>query len=227
MGEERVASEMRFSYRLCRMMAQLLYAVFFRGRVFGTNRVPRTGGVLLVCNHQSFLDPVLATLALPRECHYMARDTLFHHPLLRRIIEGLNAFPIRRGTADVKAIKETLRRLKAGHLVTTFPEATRTADGTVAEMQPGVILLARKARVPIVPCAILGAFEAWPRQARWPRPHGVVVAYGEPLSLAALADLPEQEAVDLVRARVVALMERFGGHPVLGRRGERRNPADQ
>jgi 1-acyl-sn-glycerol-3-phosphate acyltransferase len=201
---------MRPWYRFCRIACQTLFLAFFRGRVFGTSRVPRTGGVLLVCNHQSFLDPVLATLALPRECHYMARDSLFHNPFFRRLIESLNAFPIKRGTADLGAIKETLRRLKAGALVVTFPEATRTPDGSLQPMAPGVILLARKARVPLVPAAIMGAFESWPRHARLPRPHPVVIAYGQPLSPDTLANLPDDACIAEVRRRIQELMDRFG-----------------
>jgi 1-acyl-sn-glycerol-3-phosphate acyltransferase len=213
-------SGMRLYYRFCRFGAQALFTVFMRGRVFGTRRVPHTGGVLLVCNHQSFLDPVLATLALPRECDYMARDTLFHNPYFRRLIESLNAFPIKRGAADIGAIKETLRRLKAGRLVTAFPEATRTSDGRVGPMQPGVVLLARKARVPIIPTAILGAFQAWPRQARLPRPRGIIIAYGQPLPVEMLDRLPDDECIRIVRDRIVALMEHFGGHPLLRRSRE-------
>ena len=129
---------MRRGYAICRLLAQVLFIGLFRGRVFGTQRVPRAGGVLLVSNHQSFLDPVLATLALPRECNYMARHTLFNIAWLRPIMEYLNAFPVKRGTADMGAIKETLRRLKAGKVVLTFPEATRTVDGSVGPMRAGV-----------------------------------------------------------------------------------------
>ncbi len=204
---------MRLWYRWCRVWAQVLCIALFRGRVFGTRHVPRTGGVLLVCNHQSFLDPVLATLALPRECHYMARDTLFRNPLLRRVIESLNAFPIRRATADLTAIKETLRRLKAGALVVTFPEGTRTADGSIGQMHPGVVLLARKAGVPLVPAVVLGAFEAWPRQSPLPHPHPIVVAYGEPIPPAELAQLGDEECIRLVRGRMIELA---GGYSRLG-----------
>jgi len=96
---------MRLSYAILRLLCQLIYIFLFRGRVWGLRNVPRRGGVLLVSNHQSYLDPVLATLAIPRECHYMARDTLFLHPFLRGIIQFLNAYPVRRDTADVAAIK--------------------------------------------------------------------------------------------------------------------------
>jgi 1-acyl-sn-glycerol-3-phosphate acyltransferase len=196
---------MRLSYRICRVIAQVIYIFVFRGRVFGTARVPQRGGVLLVSNHQSFLDPVLATLALPRECHYMARDTLFRHPVLRRIIEFLNAFPVKRDTADIGAIKETLRRLKAGRLVLAFPEGTRTPDGSVGPMHAGVVLLARKARAPIVPMVILGAFESWPRTAKLPHPHPVVVAYGDPVAPHEHPEWSAEECVAAVRSQVVQL----------------------
>ncbi len=201
---------MRPWYRLCRYFCQLFFLSFCRGRSFGVRNVPLQGGVLLVCNHQSFLDPVLATLALPRECHYMARDSLFHKPRFKRLIESLNAFPVKRGTADISAIKETLKRLKAGGLVTVFPEGTRTSDGSIQEMQPGVVLVARKAGVPIVPTMIDGAFQAWPRTAKLPRPGRIIVAYGEPISAQQLATLDESECIAMVRGRIIELMRRHG-----------------
>lgn len=206
---------MRRYYRYCRVVAHALFLLLSRGRVFGTRNVPLDGGVLLVCNHQSFLDPILATLALPRECHYMARDSLFRNHWFRRLIESLNAFPIKRSAADVGAIKETLRRLKRNALVTVFPEATRTPDGRVQRMQPGVVLLARKARVPLVPTLILGAYEVWPRRALLPRPGPVIIAYGKPLWPGQMTDRSEEECINIVRDRIVEMMTRYRGHPLL------------
>ncbi|HQL54766.1 MAG TPA: lysophospholipid acyltransferase family protein [Phycisphaerae bacterium] len=206
---------MRKGYAVCRIIAQALFTFLVRGRVFGTQHVPRAGGVLLVSNHQSFLDPVLATLAIPRECNYMARDTLFRQPQFRRLIEYLNAFPVKRNTADLGAIKETLRRLKAGKVVLTFPEGTRTVDGSIGPMHAGVVLLARKARVPIVPTLILGAFESWPRNAKLPHPRPVLVAYGPPLYTHEHPEWTDDDAVAHVRAAVLALQERYRRHPIL------------
>ena len=202
---------MRPWYRFCRVLCQLGFVLLFRGRVFGARYVPLRGPVVLACNHQSFLDPVLATVALPRECHFMARDTLFRSPFFRRLIESFNAFPVRRGSADLAAVKETLRRLRAGALVTAFPEATRTPDGSLQPMRGGVLLLARKAGAPLVPTLILGAFEAWPRGARLPRPAPILVAYGEPLWPDQLDGLSEEAAAALLRQRFEALWQRYGG----------------
>ncbi len=206
---------MRRGYAICRLLAQSLFTFVFRGRVFGTQRVPLQGGVLLVSNHQSFLDPVLATLAIPRECNYMARDTLFAIRWLRPIMEYLNAFPVKRGTADMGAIKETLRRLKQGRVVLTFPEATRTHDGSIGPMRPGVVLLARKARVPIVPTLILGAFESWPRTTKLPRLHPILVAYADAVYPHERPEWSDEECVELVRAQILALQARFRSHPIL------------
>ncbi len=207
---------MRPFYGACRLGAQLLGLMFFRLRVFNTGKVPRTGGVLLVCNHQSFFDPILATLALPRECNYMARDTLFRNPRFRWLISTLNAFPVKRGTADLGAIKETLRRLKDGKVVLTFPEGTRTEDGSIGPMRAGVVLLARKARVPIVPVLVEGAFQAWPRHSLLPRiMHPILVAYGDPMNPADHPDWSDDECVEAVRQRVIELQNGYRRHSML------------
>lgn len=200
---------MRLWYTACRFLCQAWFILFCRGRVIGVRNVPRTGGVLLACNHQSFFDPVLATLALPRECHYMARDSLFRNAAFRTLIQSLNAFPVKRGAADMAAVKESLRRLKSGALLTMFPEARRTPDGEIHPMQPGALLIARKAGVPIVPTLIDGAFEAWPRQAKFPRPGRIRVVYGEPITPEDLARVPEDEWAEWIRGVIVALRERL------------------
>lgn len=206
---------MRLWYRFCRSLCHLAFLGLCRGRVFGATHVPLSGAVLLVCNHQSFLDPVLATLALRRECHYMARDTLFRGGLFERLIVSLNALPIRRSSADLSAIKETLRRLRLGALITVFPEGTRTPDGRVRAMQPGVVMLARRAGALLVPTLILGAYECWPRQARLPRPHPVIVAYGQPLTPAEMQSRDDEECMGMVRARILEMMERYTRHPLI------------
>lgn len=206
---------MRFYYLICRALCQLAFVLVFRGRVYGARNVPRSGPVLLACNHQSFLDPVLATVAIPRECHYMARDSLFRNPFLRALIESLNAFPVRRGTADLAAVKETLRRLRNNAVIAAFPEATRTPDGRLQPMRGGVALLARKAGAPLVPTLILGAYESWPRQAKLPRPRPILIAYDRPILPAELEGLDEHDATRLLEARFHALLLRHQRDPIL------------
>jgi 1-acyl-sn-glycerol-3-phosphate acyltransferase len=208
---------MRLGYAIPRLLLQIIFLGLFRGRVFGQRHVPRSGGVLLVSNHQSFLDPMLGAFALPRECSFMARDTLFRRPLAARIISYLNAFPVKRDTADLGAIKEALRRLKGGQVVLAFPEGTRSPDGRIGALRGGVVLLARKARVPIVPTLILGAFESWPRTAKLPRPRPILVAYDAPLRPHEHPEWSDDDCVATVRDRILALQARYAGHVSLSK----------
>ncbi len=202
---------MRVYYRICRFICQCVCTVYFKARVFGVRNVPETGGVLLVSNHQSFMDPVLATMALHREGNYMARDSLFRHPLFRRLIESLNAFPVKRNAADVGAIKESLRRLKQGKVVLLFPEGTRTEDGRIGAMLPGVGAIAMKARVPIVPTLIDGVFQTWPKGQLLPSAGNVIVEYGCPLTMDDYAGMSPEELMDAIRGRLLAMQACWHG----------------
>jgi len=192
-------------YRLCQQAARVLFVLLFGLRVHHRRRFPRTGGVLVVANHQSYLDPILAAVGMPRAFHPMARESLFRFAPFRWLIGSLYAFPVRRGTADLAAVKEALRRLKAGGVVLVFPEGTRTRDGSIGPMHGGPAAIAARAGVPIVPMVIDGAFEAWPRTRVLPRPHRIRVACGWAVSVGAGgADAPEavmaavrQEMLDL------------------------------
>jgi len=202
------AHRMRFSYRIIRYAAQILFTLYFRGRVFGLRNVPPTGGVMLACNHQSYCDPVSVTLAIHREGNYMARDTLFMNPRFKRLIEFLNAFPVKRGAADVGAVKEILRRLKNGKVVVVFPEATRTRDGEIGPINANSLLIAKKARAAIVPTVIDGAFESWPREAKFPRPARMYITYCRAITAGQVATWPIEEIAAAVTQRLTTTLAR-------------------
>ena len=215
---------MRPSYRILRFMAQWIFIHYGRGRIFGLRRVPVTGPVLLACNHQSFFDPIIAALALPRECHFMARDTLFRNRYFERLIRHLNAFPVKRGQADIGAIKEALRRLKQGAAVLAFPEATRTRDGRIIPLQSGIVALAKRAKCPIVPTVIEGAYEIWPRDQVLPGRAPLWVQYGHPIGADRLSKMDQDQAARCLTGRLRtlhnALRQRIGRQPF-----DYRNPA--
>ena len=165
-------------YRSLRRLAQATICALWKIRVFDRHFEPAEGGAVYISNHQSFLDPLLMSLALRRPMNYMARDSLFRMPGFKQLIESLNAFPVKRGTADIGAIKQAMRRLKAGRQVVIFAEATRTRDGTIGPFLPGVAILSRRAAKWTVPVVIDGAFEAWPRTQPVPLPGSIVVQYG-------------------------------------------------
>ena len=200
---------MRLLYRVGRVVAFVTAQVLCAERAFGLRHVPLRVPVLLASNHQSFLDPLLLTYLLERECHYMARDTLFSNPYFGRLLSSLNTFPIKRATGDVAGVKETLRRLKSGALVLTFPEGTRSSDGRILPFQAGVFAVALRARVPVVPAVLEGAYEVWPKTRKLPRPARVWVEYGPPMPAETILNLGARAAAVEFTARVRALQSKL------------------
>ena len=187
-------------------IANVSLSTFFGYRALWRGRVPARGGVLLVSNHQSYLDPALVAAGVPRMMSFMARRTLFRNPLFRWLIASTNAFPISREGRDTAAMREAIRRLEAGEALLVFPEGTRTRDGTVGRMRAGVDLLARRARVPVVPVAIDGAFEAWPKHAKGMTFHHIRVGFGPRIEAAEVARMSRSELRQRVRKDIVALL---------------------
>jgi 1-acyl-sn-glycerol-3-phosphate acyltransferase len=195
---------MRWWWRLCQLLIRVGGAALWRLRVYGAEHIPREGGALLAANHQSYLDPPLVASGLPREMHFMARRSLFRNPLFRAAIVRCNAFPIERDTADVKGVREAIARLEAGNLLLVFPEGTRTRDGTIGRMKPGIGVLAERAAVPIVPVLIEGAYEVWPKGRLFPGRGRIRLVFGPPFRPG-----PESGMTvgDRIRDAVVALKE--------------------
>ncbi len=196
------------AWRIGQVFFQFIAVLLFQMRARGRQNVPPVGGALLVTNHQSFLDPWLIGVPLWRQIHYMARESLFRGGFWQWMLESTNAFPIRRGRADSAAIREALGRLERGFLVNVFPEATRSADGTIGPIASGVAIIVRRSRVPVVPVVIDGAFEAWPRGQTFPhffRP--IKLIYGKPIAHETLAQLSADEVSVLIREAMIKLQE--------------------
>jgi 1-acyl-sn-glycerol-3-phosphate acyltransferase len=163
-----------------------LFGIGFRCRVFNRERVPREGPFILASNHASWLDPPLVGSACSREISYLARESLFRFPVFGRVLKAVNAIPVDREGGGAAGLKGILDRLMAGGGIILFPEGTRTADGKLQPARPGIGLTVIKSNAPVVPVRVFGTFEAMNRNARLPRPHRVMVKFGEPLRFEAL-----------------------------------------
>jgi len=139
------------------------------------------GGLVLVSNHQSFLDPALIAVAANGRINFLARRSLFRVPGFGALIAALGAHPIRRGRVAPAALKAVIRVLRGGGKLLMFPEGTRTSDGELGPFRPGAAGVAMRCGTHVLPVCIEGAFESWPRTRALPRPARVAVAFGRPL----------------------------------------------
>ncbi|MCD6378499.1 MAG: 1-acyl-sn-glycerol-3-phosphate acyltransferase [Planctomycetes bacterium] len=194
-------------YKLCHVCCWIAFSTWWRTRAFNRHHEPSTGSVLYICNHQSFLDPVLVAVGLSRPMNYMAREDLFTPPIFGRLIRSLGAFPVKRASADTGALKEALRRLKRGEQLTVFPEATRTRDGSIGPFSPGVAMLAKRAADWVVPTLIEGAFDLWPKTKLLPAPGRIVVVYDTPIHREEFASLPADEFLGMIRGKIILLQQ--------------------
>jgi 1-acyl-sn-glycerol-3-phosphate acyltransferase len=192
----------RLWYDLLRIVCRAAGVVLFRIRCHGRQRFPAEGGALVLSNHQSHLDPILVGLACNRRMNYLARETLFDFAPFRWLIHSLDAIPIDREGMGMSGLKETLRRLKHEELVLIFPEGTRTGDGELAPLKPGFSALAKRAKVPLVPVAIEGAFEAWPRWRKFPGLSVIQVEIGRPILPSEIGEATDRELVAEVQRRI-------------------------
>ena len=202
MSQRSLAS--RVWYRLLQRSLQLVAVVVYRVRYSGRRNIPCQGGVLVVSNHQSHFDPPLVGIGVPRPLNYLARDTLFRFAPFGWLIRTVNAFPIDREGVGLAGIKESLRRLKRGEMVLIFPEGTRTHNGRISPFRPGFTALAVRSKAAILPVAIDGAFEAFPRGRTWPGPGRIRVHFGVPLMPDEIAGRDERELLAEVERRVRA-----------------------
>jgi 1-acyl-sn-glycerol-3-phosphate acyltransferase len=203
-GSTALTASRRLLWIFARAVLRITFVLAFRVRVFGQLNVPRRGGVLIVSNHQSYLDPVLLAFGLERSVSFMARRTLFRNPVFGRLIAALNAFPVTLGGLDIAAMREAVQRLQNGDCLVVFPEGTRTSDGRIAPLRPGILAIAERANIAIVPAVIEGAFEAWPRGSA-PRTGEISVLYGRAIGPEEHSRLSRAELVERLQSELSQL----------------------
>ena len=143
-------------YSATKIVLYYFFKIFFRYKVIGAEHIPASGGVIIAANHISLWDPPLIGTSLNRSIHFMAKEELFSNPIFKWVITKLQSFPVRRGAPDRTAIRYAINLLKNGEVLGVFPEGTRSKTGELGKPEAGIDMIACKARVPIVPAAIIG-----------------------------------------------------------------------
>jgi 1-acyl-sn-glycerol-3-phosphate acyltransferase len=149
-----------------------------RLEVYGEDRFPRDGGVVVAANHFSWIDPVVIGAASPRIVYYMAKIEAHRVPGLGTFIRAFGCFPVRRGESDREAVRMMRRIVANGEALGLFVEGTRQRSGVPGEVQPGAAMVALQENAPILPVAVHGS-QTWRVGSRQP----VSLAWGEPMML--------------------------------------------
>lgn len=189
----------------------LLRALFWMTgglKCVGTENIPEHGGAIITPNHISLADPPAVGCNIPRHARFMSKEELFKPPIVGPWMWAVGNYPVRRGTADRQAIRNSIQMLDDGEVIAIFPEGTRSTDGKLREPELGVGLIAMKSRAPIIPAAIFGTDKVLPAHSKRLYRHPVTVYFGKPLTFPDLYDSKDtREAMEEIGRRIMAAID--------------------
>ncbi|MCJ7839447.1 1-acyl-sn-glycerol-3-phosphate acyltransferase [Lederbergia sp. NSJ-179] len=151
-------------YGFARAVVKGIFKPLYRVEVIGIEHFPKEGGVLLCSNHISNLDPPTVGMSAPRPVHFMAKAELFQNIATKKLMNAINAFPVKRGMSDREALRTGLKLLKEGKVVGLFPEGTRSVTGELGKGLAGAGFFALRSNAQIVPCAVIGPYKPFKKQ---------------------------------------------------------------
>ncbi|MEU6276802.1 lysophospholipid acyltransferase family protein [Streptomyces populi] len=196
-----------------------LLRLAFRPRIEGLEHIPSSGAAIVAGNHLSFADHFLMPAVLKRRITFLAKAEYFTGPgvkgrLTAAFFRSIGQIPVDRSgkEAGQAAIREGLGVLRKGELLGIYPEGTRSHDGRLYKGKVGVAVMALRAQAPVIPCAMIGTFEAQPPGRRLPRIHPVTIRFGKPLDFSRYAGMEGEKAVlraitDEIMYAILALSE--------------------
>ncbi|MFD3835511.1 lysophospholipid acyltransferase family protein [Streptomyces sp. NPDC058642] len=191
-----------FYYLLKYVLLGPLLRLVFRPRIEGLEHVPATGAAIVAGNHLSFSDHFLMPAILKRRITFLAKKEYFTGPgvkgrLTAFFFRSAGQIPVDRTgkEAGQAAIREGLGVLSKDELLGIYPEGTRSHDGRLYKGKVGVAVMALKAGVPVIPCAMIGTFEAQPPGKVIPNLHPVTIRFGEPLDFSRYEGMENEKAI--------------------------------
>ncbi len=203
-------------------LSDVFWRVLFTPRGIGLENIPKTGGVIIACNHLSHFDPMFVGYYVlnsfgrfsSRQIWNPAKEELFNVPVVGLLIRSYRAFPVKRGKADVQSL-ERITSLAKRHVVIIYPEGTRSPDGKLRPGKIGVGKIIHDSRAQVVPAALFNTQYCLPKGAKRPRfflPLSVV--FGKPLDLSRYMDAPDaketsQAVVDEVMGAIAKLQKEY------------------
>ncbi len=200
-------------WRFAHIVLTPFFVFWVRTHSIGTDRIDNTKGGLLLLNHESYLDPLVAAFPLRRPVSFLARDGLFRVPVLGWILRHTYVVPVNQTAFRGSTIRAAINHMNRGFLVGIFPEGERTR-GKMVRFNRGFLSLVRRTDLPVYPVGIVGTGKLMPVGSAWIRPGKVTVVYGHPLTDEEREQLRtgtnDHELAEMMRQRVADCMAEAG-----------------
>lgn len=165
-------------YPILRSVGRPLFTLYFRGRVKRAENIPRRGPAILIANHTSILDGILIHAVTRRPLRiFVAAEWVDWLPL-RPLFSSMGVIRVERDRRNPEALESAVEALERGDVVALFPEGGIQSTGRLAHFKNGAARLALRTGAPIVPCAIVGSFDAMPWPKKLPRPRRITIRSG-------------------------------------------------
>ena len=185
-------------YFLLRKIVLLVYKIAYNLSFEGLENIPDDVGYIYASNHRSYADPVLISIPVKKRFVYMAKEELFKNPFFAALIRMMGAFPVVRGSGDMKVIDTAVEKLESGKNLVIFPEGTRSKDGKVGKGKTGVAMIAAMTGADVIPVGIVFEGKLSFRKK-------VVVKYGKPVhsEQLALSEKPSPKELKAVKLKIM------------------------
>ena len=182
--------------RLIKGLVKLLIPV----KIEGLENIPAFGPAIVLPNHCSFLDSVILGIYSKRVIWFMAKNSEFKDPFLKHLLPLAGAFPVRRYTTDISAVRNAVRVVQEGHVLGIFPEGERCWDNRLLPYKLGTLRLTLALGRPVIPVGISGAYALMPRWTSSIKRVPVTIHIGAPIMLGHVP-IPMQTLADVEHAR--------------------------
>jgi long-chain acyl-CoA synthetase len=196
----------------------------FHLKIRGLENLPEKGPYLICSNHQSYIDPLVMAGALPwrlfRDTYALGTSDIFGTGFMRRLARWLRVAVLDPDANLVSAMRAGAFGLSQGHILILYPEGERTNDGSLRVFRKGAAILSIHAQAPIVPVAIEGFYEAWPRHKKLPKFTDLQLVFGKPIQPPPVNEASEaayERLTSELKSRVVAMWQELRGQELRGK----------
>ena len=193
-------------------------------KVRGLDHLPEKGPYLLCSNHQSYIDPMVMAGALPwrlfRDTFALGTSDIFGAGFMRRLARWLRVAVLDPDANLVSAMRAGAFGLSQGHILVLYPEGERTNDGNPRVFRKGAAILSIHTQTPIVPIAIEGFYELWPRHKKFPQFADLQLTFGKPIQPPPLFEASEaayEQLTSELKTRVVAMWQELRKQELRGK----------